>query len=405
VIDDFESYAVGDVVTVATPPWTSHAAALTSDIEDAGGGNQVLSFGVATGLGGVSRAMPASGVVTAGETATVFFRLNPRTDDPDHSFGLADVVDTSGTTFGNFEVQIAALQGTTAGAFNLIARNGGTLTTVASDLPIDTWYNVWMVVDRTNNTFDVYMNTGTAAASPGDLVADNFGFRNGPAPGPLNVLLGLSNTAPVDNGVRYDDVYYLNGEALNNPLAGLLPGNFFESQTLTVQGELLMNAGATLALDIASPTGLDTLNVVGNLGAAGTLAVSLAAGAPAPQAGDSFDILNFGSASGAFSTLSLPTLGAGLSWNTSALLTTGILSVIGAGGPGDFDGDGDVDGRDFLAWQRGNSPNPLSPGDLAAWQANYGAGPLTATATAVPEPATWMALLSAALMSFALRRK
>jgi hypothetical protein len=35
--------------------------------------------------------------------------------------------------------------------------------------------------------------------------------------------------------------------------------------------------------------------------------------------------------------------------------------------PGDFDGDGNVDGRDFLAWQR--NPNI---GNLADWQANYG---------------------------------
>jgi hypothetical protein len=52
---------------------------------------------------------------------------------------------------------------------------------------------------------------------------------------------------------------------------------------------------------------------------------------------------------------------------------------------GDFDADDDVDGRDFLAWQRGNSPNPLSASDLADWQGNYGFGTLAAT-TAVPEP-------------------
>lgn len=34
--------------------------------------------------------------------------------------------------------------------------------------------------------------------------------------------------------------------------------------------------------------------------------------------------------------------------------------------------DGDVDGRDFLVWQRGESP--ASAGDLADWQANYGSG-------------------------------
>jgi hypothetical protein len=48
---------------------------------------------------------------------------------------------------------------------------------------------------------------------------------------------------------------------------------------------------------------------------------------------------------------------------------------------GDFDGDNDVDGRDFLVWQR----NP-SVGDLADWQANYGTGTLVANSTAVPEP-------------------
>jgi hypothetical protein len=49
--------------------------------------------------------------------------------------------------------------------------------------------------------------------------------------------------------------------------------------------------------------------------------------------------------------------------------------------PGDFDGDGDVDGRDFLAWQR----NP-SMGSLADWQANHGASSSVAS-VAVPEPA------------------
>ena len=65
----------------------------------------------------------------------------------------------------------------------------------------------------------------------------------------------------------------------------------------------------------------------------------------------------------------------------------------------DFDGDGDVDGRDFLAWQRGfgaSSPT-LSDGDangdamvdgndLEIWQSQYG----------LPQP---LSALSAALMS------
>jgi hypothetical protein len=57
---------------------------------------------------------------------------------------------------------------------------------------------------------------------------------------------------------------------------------------------------------------------------------------------------------------------------------------------GDYDLDGDVDGRDFLVWQRGASPNPLSAGDLADWQNNYGGGQDGSLASQfiVPEPAS-----------------
>lgn len=53
---------------------------------------------------------------------------------------------------------------------------------------------------------------------------------------------------------------------------------------------------------------------------------------------------------------------------------------------GDFDGDNYVDGADFLDWQRGGSPAPLSAADLATWKANFGAAP--PVATAIPEPTT-----------------
>ena len=53
---------------------------------------------------------------------------------------------------------------------------------------------------------------------------------------------------------------------------------------------------------------------------------------------------------------------------------------------GDFDGDGDVDGNDFLAWQKGGA----TAGDLAAWKENFGSlGTLAANST-VPEPSTWV---------------
>jgi hypothetical protein len=39
---------------------------------------------------------------------------------------------------------------------------------------------------------------------------------------------------------------------------------------------------------------------------------------------------------------------------------------------GDYDSDNDVDGNDFLRWQRGVSTDPLSPLDLQVWETNYG---------------------------------
>lgn len=57
--------------------------------------------------------------------------------------------------------------------------------------------------------------------------------------------------------------------------------------------------------------------------------------------------------------------------------------------PGDFDGDGNVDGKDFLLWQR----DP-GIGSLADWEANYGVvASLATSSTAVPEPATGILLL------------
>jgi hypothetical protein len=71
--------------------------------------------------------------------------------------------------------------------------------------------------------------------------------------------------------------------------------------------------------------------------------------------------------------------------------------------PGDFDLDGDVDGRDFLKWQRGESFNSLSAGDLADWQAHYGTGPL-ASSRAVPEPGGLTFLVIAAVVGVCRRR-
>ena len=70
----------------------------------------------------------------------------------------------------------------------------------------------------------------------------------------------------------------------------------------------------------------------------------------------------------------------------------------------DFDGDGDVDGADFLTWQRNVGTGSMSSEgdaqhdgdvdhfDLEVWQSQYGMTSTLSGATAVPEPSSWILL-------------
>jgi len=67
---------------------------------------------------------------------------------------------------------------------------------------------------------------------------------------------------------------------------------------------------------------------------------------------------------------------------------------------GDFDNDEDVDGADFLAWQRNTNL-----GNLSDWEANFGTVPPAITSTtAVPEPSA-VALVLLAGCSLLYRRR
>jgi hypothetical protein len=82
-------------------------------------------------------------------------------------------------------------------------------------------------------------------------------------------------------------------------------------------------------------------------------------------------------------------------------MTAGSVEPSG-GVSADFDGDQDVDGADYLTWQRGvgltstasfadgdaNGDFNVDRGDLAYWRGQFAEASATAAAGAVPEPAT-----------------
>ena len=77
------------------------------------------------------------------------------------------------------------------------------------------------------------------------------------------------------------------------------------------------------------------------------------------------------------------------------------FQITGAPGvDGDFDGDTDVDGADFLEWQRDSSNLSLTD-----WQNGYGTGSGTATLGAVPEPSTLILLAAASCAGLFSRRR
>ena len=88
--------------------------------------------------------------------------------------------------------------------------------------------------------------------------------------------------------------------------------------------------------------------------------------------------------------------------NSTPIGTTNPGGFIPAAGlAGDFDGDTDVDGADFLKWQQ----DGLTATDLTDWQANYGAPSAAANVGSVPEPSSALLAMFAAGALSLLRKK
>ena len=110
-----------------------------------------------------------------------------------------------------------------------------------------------------------------------------------------------------------------------------------------------------------------------------------------------FDIITATAVEDTFDVEMLPTLTGALQWMVDYQSSAVSLLVVLAG---DFDFNGEVNGFDFLLWQR----DP-SVGSLADWKANYGmVAPLSASSAAVPEPTTSTLALAALCLAIGRRR-
>ena len=419
LVEDFEGYTVAsynggsDAFVANSGPWESNVGGtgLVSIEEESVGGNKYLAHGWSAGFRGANRAVTP---IADGSTGTFYFQIRTEDETPDASYGLSDEPTGLLNAFGAFEVQVALTTNATEG-IQLGARNGGTFeTSLVTGLDANTWYDIWVVVDNDTDTYDVYYGTAGDPNGIGSAIkiADNFSFRNGQATNDLVSFLTLSNNHE-DNNANVDNIYSGSLTAMGGP------------ESMTIEGDLDLAAGSIISFDIGQSGLNDSLNIDGSFSVAdGTILEVLLDGdvsAASLAAGDSWDLLDF-DVEGVAGTWDandflLPAgLGSGLSWDTSALLTTGVLSII-SDMDADFDGNGLVNGADFLIWQRNsggagtlatgdaNNDGVVNAADLAIWRDQYGTAALEASVAAVPEPGSILLATMAGLAVTSLRRR
>lgn len=277
-----------------------------------------------------------------------------------------------------------------------------------------------------SRTISNVVTIGTSATISGDLDLTLTGAISGNGTltklGASKLTLSAANsysgTATIDAGALEINGSIVGNMVVNNSgtLAGsgsiggavtansggtLAPGA--SAGKLTV-GSLTMQNGSALALEIGGLTAgsqHDQLDSTGALSLDGSLVVSLINGF-VPSLGQTFDLFNSSSLSGAFDSLTMPTLSSGLAWNTSSLYTTGVLSVASSAIPGDYNANGVVDAADYTTYRDAlgtntTLPNDTTPGtvsmaDYSVWSNNFGQGGPSAAAT-VPEPSTLAGLV------------
>lgn len=202
-----------------------------------------------------------------------------------------------------------------------------------------------------------------SAASPGGMLdlggqtlELNGGLlvNNGAVSGTVNV-----NYGSLTKGAGHYDVINIGDGGTFAP--GNSPG-VATAGSMNFDDGAAASGGPELSIELAGTepgTEYDQLHVTGQLSLGGKLAVSLINNFT-PVAGQSFDILDWGTLTGTFGSLVLPALNTELSWNTSQLYTTGVLSVQSAGLPGDYNRNSIVDAATIPCGATRSGRRPIS---------------------------------------------
>ena len=252
----------------------------------------------------------------------------------------------------------------------------------------------WRESNPSANHIGELKQTGDSSIDGAGIVLGNI-YAPPPAPGFRMLAPGAEdlrfNYTSSDGTTRRGTVEYT-GEIINDllllvdPASGQVqlrnPSGFdvaIEGYSITSESGALVPGGWN-SLDDADGPGNNDGGWRESNASSGFLAELLQTGEEMVQDGTIFDLGTIYDFSSAAEDLVFEFLLAG---DSQSLVGTILYDTI-TSLPGDFNGDGKVNGADFLEWQRNQSV-----GNLSDWRANYGA-PANGTlvSAAVPEPST-----------------
>jgi hypothetical protein len=246
--------------------------------------------------------------------------------------------------------------------------------------------------NRVGGTTDILINDAQATGVNGagkisflDTAVGTAKYYDGSShiilPNGYNPVAGMSDSDLTAGSLGSLAAYYQLGDALAQTIPGILALGGTSTATGVNDHELIVgNAAATVFLYSVIDGSLTDLNSGNFVGAEAFYLLELYGMTDA-------DIF----------------FGKYINFSGGSRYFRGALDPAALALAGDFDADGDVDGRDFLLWQR----NPAL-GNLADWQGNYGLGALVglaATSSVVPEPGVGLQVVGVLILLCPRRRK
>jgi hypothetical protein len=233
MVDDFESYSTGPVVS----PWTeaqrggyAKAAAIKQDGE---GGNKYLAIQPSPAVtpnltfdptNAIYR--PITAIANADTATTLFTRFRAETATVNASFGLSKVVTPIGYQTGSFTElsnQMRVSVQSSVLCFDFYNNTAWATAAQRTAITVGQWYNVWAVIHQNTDTFDLYLTTGNNGADIAGnrlFALSGIGFRGKAPTEDLVTFLAmtqgnraLANANPLD----LDDIAITSGEVLTIP--------------------------------------------------------------------------------------------------------------------------------------------------------------------------------------------